>query len=291
MPLRITIDVFSGRPNPVLTLEGAEEKEALERLRPERAGRATRAVSPPESFLGYRGLIVEQTGKAATGLPQTFRVANGDVFAPQLAGRASDPRFEDFLFAPGGPIRQLAERDRLARILPAEVERLAEARTRRKQAGRAWPTRTRCACAPLYEPRWWNAPAIRPHNNCYNYATDYRTDTFAQPGLAAGAIYAALSCPAVRAAALKDELINRPKANNRCPREGHLVALVVAPELDFHWYRKGRNGLWTHKPGGTPVTNLDNSGATIRDPRNADRGFYSDFCTFIVVMHGHVKIA
>ncbi len=85
--------------------------------------------------------------------------------------------------------------------------------------------------------------------------------------------------------------MRQPIANNKCPGEGHLVALVIAPGWDFPWYRKGRNGLWTHKPGGTPVTNLDNSGVTIPDPRTADRGPYTQFCTFMVVMHGHIKIS
>jgi hypothetical protein len=153
-----------------------------------------------------------------------------------------------------------------------------------------WPTRERCRCAPLYEPDWWNDPSRQYANNCYNYSTDYRTDTFAQPGLAAGAMYTSLDCTAVRAAALLDDLIASPNANNRCPREGHLVALVIWPGIDFHWYRKGRNGYWSHKPGSTPATNLDNSGHTIPDPRTADRGPYTNFCTFMTVMHGHIKI-
>ena len=43
--------------------------------------------------------------------------------------------------------------------------------------------------------------------------------------------------------------------------------------------------------GGTPVTNVDNSGNLIPDVRTADREPYTDFCTFMVVMHGHIKIA
>jgi hypothetical protein len=92
------------------------------------------------------------------------------------------------------------------------------------------------------------------------------------------------------AGGVKDDLIDNPQADNHCPDEGHLVALVVGPGFDFHWYRKGRNGLWTHKPGGTPVTNVDNSGAFITDPRTANRDGYTDFCTFMTVMHGHIKI-
>jgi hypothetical protein len=104
-------------------------------------------------------------------------------------------------------------------------------------------------------------------------------------------MYTALTCAAVLPAAVADELVDTPNADNACPVNGHLVVLVVAPGWDFHWYRKGRDELWTHKPGSTPVTNVDNSGMLIPDPRNADRGPYTDFCTFMIVLHGHIKIA
>jgi hypothetical protein len=128
------------------------------------------------------------------------------------------------------------------------------------------------------------------NNNCYNYGTNYRTDTFAQPGLASGQQYPyPITCTGVRDAAVRDDLIASPRAANKCPDEGHLVALVTYSG-DYHWYSKGRNGLWTHKPGHTPVTNVDNSGHLITDPRTADRGPYTNFCTFMTVMHGHTKI-
>jgi hypothetical protein len=99
-----------------------------------------------------------------------------------------------------------------------------------------------------------------------------------------------ISCASVLPGAEKDGLWNKPTANNKCPPLGHLVALVVAPGWDFHWYRKGPNGYWSHKPGGTAVTNLDNSGITIKDPRTANRGPYTNFCTFMVTVHGHFKL-
>ena len=80
-------------------------------------------------------------------------------------------------------------------------------------------------------------------------------------------MYAAITGPDVRNAAIADGLINNPSANNKCPGEGHLVALVIAPGFDFHWYRKGRTGRWSHKPGSTPVIDVDNSNAIIADPR------------------------
>lgn len=35
---------------------------------------------------------------------------------------------------------------------------------------------------PRFDPEKWNAPPTIRRNNCYNYATDIQTDTFAQPG-------------------------------------------------------------------------------------------------------------
>lgn len=213
------------------------------------------------------------------------------MFGPRLAHRVADEAFEDFICGSTGPIRRLKLGRRFPALVKEEIERFRKLRIKWPWKARIyWPLVNPCKCAPLYEPAWWNVPQRQPYNNCYNYATNYRTDTFAQPGRAAGAMYSALTCASVRPAAVNDELIDRPAANNKCPKEGHLVALVVWPGGDYHWYRKGRNGYWSHKPGSTPVTNLDNSGVTILDPRTANRGPYTDFCTFMVVMHGHIKI-
>jgi len=171
-----------------------------------------------------------------------------------------------------------------------EIARYGELRGEWRERHHRWPRRERCRCAPLYEPAWWNNDPNRLScNNCYNYATNYRTDNFAQPGMASGVTHNT-TCPTVIPAAVADGLINSPAANDRCPKEGHLVALVMGPGWDYHWYRKGRNGYWTHKPGGTPVTNVDNNGNLITDPRTAARDGYTQFCTFMVVMHGHIKL-
>jgi hypothetical protein len=289
MALRITIDAFSGRQNPVVELDDATTRELAGRLKPGDPLKGDEATPPPESILGYRGVIVEQTGDGAIdGLPARLRIVDGKLFGDKLAHHAADPAAETFL---SSEVLRLAKLDD-ATI--AAIRKLIEAR-----AGLVlhwppikWPTLEQCKCAPLYEPAWWNDGGQRQlHNNCYNYATNYRTDTFAQPGLGSGQIYPQpIACSGVRPAAIRDDVIDSPKADNKCPAEGHLVALVVAPGYDFHWYRKGRNGLWTHKPGSTQATNVDNSGHLITDPRTADRGPYTSFCTFMTVRHGHTKI-
>ena len=289
MSLRITINIFSGRPDPVIELEGKEAREALDKLAPVRRLRRNELIPAPESVLGYRGLLIEQT--ESRRLPKRFRFVHGDLLGPRLADRAADEFFEDFVCGSTGPIRKLKLGRAFPDFLRREINRYRKVRLDFFPKPFPWPARIKCRCAPLYEPQWWNDAGQKQYNNnCYNYATNYRSDTFAQPGLAAGAMYTALTCAAVRPAAIRDALIDSPNANNRCPNEGHLVALVVAPGWDFHWYRKGRNGYWSHKPGGTAVTNVDNSNLSIPDPRTANRGPYTDFCTFMVVMHGHIKI-
>jgi hypothetical protein len=294
MPLRITIEAFSGRPNPSVTIDGPEEEELVARLKPDKRV-ARGAPEHPEWVLGYRGIYFEQVGRKRRDLPRRFRLAGGLMTGPKLRHAPVDAMVEDFICGSTGPMRLGQFEPQLLDGIREQLHDLTRIDLSNLKPGR-WPVRESCACAPLYEPDWWNDGGNRQaHNNCYNYGTNYRTDTFAQPGRASGNQYSwPIACAGVKAGAVSDDLIDSPKADpKKCPKEGHLVALVVAPGPgfnDFHWYRRGRNGLWSHKPGGGQATNLDNSGHYISDPRNADRGAYTNFCTFMTVMHGHTKI-
>jgi hypothetical protein len=55
--LRITIDIFSGRPNPVIELSGRPAREALALLKAARKADKRESDLPPVPTLGYRGLI------------------------------------------------------------------------------------------------------------------------------------------------------------------------------------------------------------------------------------------
>lgn len=136
------------------------------------------------------------------------------------------------------------------------------------------------AClTPAYEPAYWNSyNDILRNNNCYNYGNNKRTDTFAQPGRDSGQMASTMSCSAVTTAAVNDGVAQMPVGG--CSNSETQIALVVAPGTDYHWYRKDSNGYWSHKPGGTPATNLDNSGNVITNPETADRGMYTDFCGY-----------
>jgi hypothetical protein len=294
MTLRITIDIFSGRKNPVIELGPGQSADFLGRVMPTTKLRRD-AMPNPDWRLGYRGLIVEQTRRGGRTLPRSFRIAAGALYTADSSYSIADPNVEQGLFEARGLGAKLKIKgiDDPRNILRKAVKDLWRFRDdyHRPEHSRRHHRHPKCECAPLYEPVWWNDGGQKQfNNNCYNYACDYRSDTFAQPGQANGAMYTALSCASVKPAAIADALPDNPGANNRCPKEGHLVALVIWPGVDFHWYRKGRNGLWSHKPGPTPVRNIDNSGHLIHDPRLADRGGYVNFCTFMTAMHGHIKI-
>lgn len=141
-------------------------------------------------------------------------------------------------------------------------------------------------CIPQYEPMVWNdGNGIQFGNNCYNYACDKQTNTYAQPGRAHGILLTQPDCQCrgasgpVHNGAVADGLISiNCDTGCGCTRCYHKVALVMAPGYDYHWYRQDRDGRWSHKIGGSPATNLDNNGNIITDPRTAARGAYTVFC-------------
>ena len=67
-----------------------------------------------------------------------------------------------------------------------------------------------------------------------------------------------------------------------CPAGTYKVALVISNN-DYHWYRQDSDGLWSHKPGITPVTRLDASNKYIVDPFTADWGNYTEFVGYFAV--------
>jgi hypothetical protein len=307
MSVKLTIDIFSGRPNPELVLTAKEAKELFKSLSPTGAMRKQSAASLAEpSHLGLRGVQVNQLKSVTKELPASFFLSHETMFAGgKSAAMKNDGTMELLHKFIAGKAKSITNAGKVREFLKTYKESLApSAESRAKTAAPIGPIILNplplltCTCGPIYEPNWWNLnPQIKGNNNCYNYACNQRTDTFAQPGRGTGNMYTSLSGCNVAAGqksakqgAVSDALVDTPLANNACPAQGHLVALVIWPGVDFHWYRKGVNTMWSHKPGSTSVTNLDNSGAVISDPRTANRGGYTQFCTFMNVLPGHICI-
>jgi hypothetical protein len=136
----------------------------------------------------------------------------------------------------------------------------------------------------------WTSSCIQLHNNCYNYACDLITNTFAQPGRGGGQVHVTNLCPDVRASALLDRLIDGSAATGDAAGS-HLVALASIPGgTDFHWYRRDADGSWSHKPGSLAPRQLDASNQPITNPAACDRGKYTNFCGWFLVNEGSVVI-
>jgi hypothetical protein len=132
-----------------------------------------------------------------------------------------------------------------------------------------------------FNPGFWNNdPNVQRNNNCYNYARNWRTDTFAQPGRASGHPNSIMQCAQVSAAARFDGLVDRCRCLPASEYPRRLMALVIWPGGDYHWYRHQIGGFWGHKPGQTPARNTDNSGVIITNPETCNRGNYTQFCGY-----------
>lgn len=132
-----------------------------------------------------------------------------------------------------------------------------------------------------YHPEFWNDDDVQLFNNCYNYATNRRTDSLAEPGRGGGyysPVYKDMSCDIIGKRARSDRL--KPHScKEPCPGGDIHVFLSVARGFDFHWYREHQElKKWSHKRGSLPVSDTDFSGKIIEDPTSADRGEYSEAC-------------
>lgn len=142
-----------------------------------------------------------------------------------------------------------------------------------------------------YEPEKWNKYFVKDHNNCYNYANNKITDTFAQPGRAGNcemSLYMRHGTEIEKLAKCDGlKTVYAPDLYTLPPHNWNLVALVFWPPepgsttFDFHWYRLDDNGRWSHKPGHTTVTNVDQNNKPILDPRHCERGPYTEFVAFL----------
>ena len=290
----VTLNIFSGRPDPRWDLTDDQTQELIERL--SRAGTPT-GDSPPGALrgLGYRGFEIRQADH-----PSAIHVHGGVVGTPGAAPNNLDHsrEIERFLLdtMPAGKASRAAEA--VSDPVRAAIEddfKVKEPRMPASAIGTKQPKPPKCpkcnaALAPAYNPGAWNIPSVQPYNNCYNYANNMITNTFAQPGRATGHMYTQLNnCKSVQPAAVSDGLKASPNFSAK-QKTGYYVALVVWPGVDFHWYRQDNVGCWSHKPGGTAVRNYDNSGKPITDPKTADRGGYTLFCSYMITYPGHVHI-
>jgi hypothetical protein len=233
--------------------------------------------------LGFRGLIVASThDDAQSGLPAVFRLgapksAEAGLLAERETASSEDQEAHDaarwLLETAGGSVHpNLLAYAAEEMMKPEHAE--AELRAGAVTVPITPPPGVRSSS---YNPEYWNDSRVQPFNNCYNFATNFRSDTTAQPGRISGAHYTEFSCWNVGMAASYDGV------GTICQAVSNLVALVIWPGVDFHWYRLQADGFWAHKIGHGSATNLDSGGNVIegeRTPENCGRGPYTLFCGY-----------
>lgn|SRR5262245_52797106 len=295
--LRIEVDIMSGRPNPEWIVTDAGATQNVLGMVAE-APIVAAKIGAGYAGLGFREVrvsIISDDAQRPRGVPREFSLAStasedlrrsGDL-ARQLVAemtRYAKIRLVRHEFTPLTRKTRDGVLERLERYL-AEPPR--HHLPKPPPSGNPLITTIkddRCKKCEYevsqFNPAFWNTPTVQPHNNCYNYARNWRTDTFAQPGRAHGAQTSTMSCGAVTTAAMADGLVKRCNClpSSEFPRR--LMALVIDPGWDYHWYRHQRGGFWGHKPGQTAARNVDNSNVVIVNPETCDRGGYTDFCDY-----------
>lgn len=268
--LRITLDVFSGLPNPSWFLTDKQEADLLERILAEPT--LVRPVFSGDLKLGFRGYIVEVLKENSLTrrkrFPTYFRIsstANAAGLWLLHTSEQLDSGVTDFL-------REVVEQDiRFPHPIAAPEESRPPTE---KGAGQS------CVSSYLSSDTdfsFWNDTTYHlQNNNCYDYAAAYRSNTFAQPGRISGHLFTQPpACGSVSSGMYSDGWFDGCQSTHNLS-----VALVIAPNYDFHFYRLCINGHWCHKPGMTPARNTDNSGRLITNPETCDRGIYTVFCGY-----------
>ncbi|WP_342438157.1 hypothetical protein NSS79_02525 [Paenibacillus sp. FSL L8-0436] len=133
--------------------------------------------------------------------------------------------------------------------------------------------------------------------NCYAYMLNISTYSGhkLQPGEKAGNIFSSLTTTSIINAAQADmpylSKSIRSSSYSEVPgyRE-YKVALVIAPNYDYHWYRQDADGGWSHKRGLTAIDFRDASGISIRNPQTANRNYgnglnYSTFSGWYIIKY------
>ena len=279
MSITVTLLVFSGRPNPTWELTPNQIGDLRERLK--RLSKTTLAKPPGVlGKLGYSGFLIRTNQEP--GFPESIFIHSGIVDLNRLTVNRfeTSPSLEHWLLTTGGV------------LLPKTARTWVEEGIERALRERSDFLDSIAAPldVPVFDPHKWNDdPNICQNNNCYNYACDLITNTFAQPGRGSGTTFSLFVCVDVGSSAQRDGLTSTSKPTST-PSQGQYVALVMADNVDFHWYRLDADATWSQKHGSSPAINVDESNNPISDPETCDRGPYTDFCGYFLCIPSQIKI-
>lgn len=148
------------------------------------------------------------------------------------------------------------------------------------------------ACATFRTPLTCDAEqwrAVKDDTNCYTYALNIPDHGWARPGQLHEHFKSRANFDdddatreIITARLVKDGLVP-VKLEDVSPETHHIIAAVIAPGYDFHFYRMLEDGSWAHKIGTGAVKKTDYSNAPITSPESCDRGVYSEFLGYFAL--------
>lgn len=269
----VEVRVYSGTPNPRAAVPAATAAAACALLANDSGAAA------PCRVLGYTGVVLRGGGRemrvsgggaaealllAAVPLPADVRAHAEEVAATAAARRCPPPPGDD------------------------DAAALSAATAKCTSVPIVGPD-----TPPSYGPSTDDGGCFKKEqskNNCYDYGNDIVTNTFAQPGRGGGEKWKQNTCGSVRHAAERDGLVWLGTDLPAVPKSGHNVALFIWPKTNFHWIRQDTTGMWSHKPGGSPVKNVDNNNKEISDPSKSSFSPWTQFCGYMHTLPSNVTI-
>lgn len=281
MSTTVTIRLYSGKPNPTWELSEQQAAKLASLLTAEKEA-TLNASSASIGLLGYTGFEIRST--ADGNLPAKALVFDGIIALDSLDALNfidAESEVEKFLLETAEGELDDEEKEYVRQELSTNVAKGV--------AGLA--SGITPLVVPPYNPgKWNNNASVQRNNNCYNYANDKITNTFAQPGRGSGTVGPnPPTCSGTGSAAQRDGQVPVGAASST-PSHGHYIALVVWPGRDYHWYRLDSNAMWSHKPGQTAARNTDQSGNRISNPQTCNRGPYTSWCGYYHCIPSRTRI-
>ncbi|KAL0481008.1 insoluble matrix shell protein [Acrasis kona] len=279
----VTLDIYSARINPLWHIEGDDRLQLLNLVR--ELYKNNNHCGVIANKLGYRGFKIVDSSNA-----QCIRVINSKEAEEYLL-----QSYIKFKANEGSALNDYG----LNSVIQHVTSTIQSGITTIQESAQPLPRLSNIYVSgpdnvTEYNPDKWNNWEYQDWNNCYNYATDVLTNTFAQPGRGSGNESTAFTCESAWKASKRDGLLvyseTTGPAFNKTPALGHYVSLVIWPDVDFHWYRKDYSGYYSHKPGSGFVTNFDSSEQKIDSPSTADISPYTQNCGYMIAIPSRLKI-
>jgi hypothetical protein len=198
----VTALIYSGRQNPSWELSDEQTKKLVELLN-EKKELTFEMSALSAGILGYTGFIIESSNEQNIPI-RTFCFDGIIDFVDQKQSNFIDKgsQLEGFLLETS--VKALTKFEQA--YIESELSKNVKGGT--ASINKSFKSTMELLFVPPFDPGKWNNPSVQRFNNCYNYANDKITNTFAQPGRGSGSTIANVLCGTVSAAAVRDGQIS-----------------------------------------------------------------------------------